>query len=316
MLAPEPFSADWISDYVRLINEARSDHPYFRPESEEELRAGLFEDEEFDPAGISVVRAEGRIVAAGFAEVNLRFVERWGPMGFVDVNVLPAWRHQGLGSALLTHSLDYLLRRGMREALLWSPKPAQERIDFARHRGFSPHLSVYGMLARLPAPRTAAPPPGIEIRPMRLPGEEDSLLRVWNGSFSDHYLFAGTSVDWLGRILQLPRTRLDGMFFALDGATPVGFAICYPNPPDQQRREGPTGYFWELGVVPSHRRRGIGRALFSQGLAWLHAQQMEWAELNVVAANERALGLYREFGFEIVEEYAVLKRPLLAPPAH
>jgi len=51
-------------------------------------------------------------------------------------------------------------------------------------------------------------------------------------------------------------------------------------------------------VEPSHRRRGVARALVRSGLAQAAAMGADEAFLEVAADNLAALALYREEGFE------------------
>ena len=53
-----------------------------------------------------------------------------------------------------------------------------------------------------------------------------------------------------------------------------------------------------LMVAASHRRRGIGRALLEQAVAWAREHGVEKLELHVFPHNEAAIALYESFGFE------------------
>jgi len=52
-----------------------------------------------------------------------------------------------------------------------------------------------------------------------------------------------------------------------------------------------------LAVEPSHRRRGLARALLQTGLAMARTAGAEAAFLEVAADNPAAIALYREAGF-------------------
>ncbi len=53
-----------------------------------------------------------------------------------------------------------------------------------------------------------------------------------------------------------------------------------------------------LMVAATHRRRGVGRALLEQGVAWARSTAIQKLELHVFPWNEPAIGLYESFGFE------------------
>jgi RimJ/RimL family protein N-acetyltransferase len=52
-----------------------------------------------------------------------------------------------------------------------------------------------------------------------------------------------------------------------------------------------------LMVAASHRRRGIGRALLSEAVAWARESGITKLELHVFPHNEAAIRLYEQFGF-------------------
>ena len=53
-----------------------------------------------------------------------------------------------------------------------------------------------------------------------------------------------------------------------------------------------------LMIAASHRRRGLGRALLQQAVAWGGESGIRRLELHVFPWNEPALALYEAFGFE------------------
>jgi RimJ/RimL family protein N-acetyltransferase len=53
-----------------------------------------------------------------------------------------------------------------------------------------------------------------------------------------------------------------------------------------------------LMVAASHRRRGVGRALLEQAVAWAQGAGVRKLELHVFPWNEPAIALYESFGFE------------------
>ncbi len=70
------------------------------------------------------------------------------------------------------------------------------------------------------------------------------------------------------------------------------------------------GAVQNLGVVPQHRRRGLGRALLCRALQGFQQAGLERAGLEVTAENAGAVRLYRQMGFRHVE---TLYKASLAP---
>jgi RimJ/RimL family protein N-acetyltransferase len=63
---------------------------------------------------------------------------------------------------------------------------------------------------------------------------------------------------------------------------------------------GSSSHVADLGlmVAATHRRRGIGRALLEQAVAWARDAGVSKLELHVFPWNEPAIRLYEQFGFE------------------
>jgi len=73
---------------------------------------------------------------------------------------------------------------------------------------------------------------------------------------------------------------------------------------------GDTGAIQNVGVVPAHRGRGLGRALVQQALLGFQLAGMKRVSLEVTADNVPALELYRTLGFQTVRTlYKVLEEP-------
>ncbi len=79
---------------------------------------------------------------------------------------------------------------------------------------------------------------------------------------------------------------------AVDGEI-VGWCDVNPRPWDGFRHCGALG----MGIVPSHRHRGLGRALLCETLAAAEAAGLTRIELEVLASNQLAIALYERNGF-------------------
>jgi ribosomal-protein-alanine N-acetyltransferase len=62
------------------------------------------------------------------------------------------------------------------------------------------------------------------------------------------------------------------------------------------------GYIQRLAVHPDVQRKGAGRALLADGLAWLERRDATRVLVNTQETNERALRLYASFGFQLSPE--------------
>ena len=57
------------------------------------------------------------------------------------------------------------------------------------------------------------------------------------------------------------------------------------------------GYLSDLVVAPAWRRRGIGRALFAEGLDWLRENKIPSAQLQFYAFNKSGAAFWKAMGF-------------------
>ncbi len=62
----------------------------------------------------------------------------------------------------------------------------------------------------------------------------------------------------------------------------------------------PLGHVKDIAVHPSTQGQGVGRSLLARALDVLSEQGVRSAKLEVRRSNEAALGLYRDFGFEVL----------------
>ncbi len=137
--------------------------------------------------------------------------------------------------------------------------------------------------------------PRVEIRPST---EADRLALA--------RLFAAVAEERDGIATEPPvdvearaaRWRLDGDFVAVQGGEVVGHIHV------ERSRHG----FGDLGmaVAKEWRGRGVGSALMAAAIDWAAAQGLHKLSLEVFPDNQRAIALYRKFGF--VEEGRLVKQ--------
>ena len=97
------------------------------------------------------------------------------------------------------------------------------------------------------------------------------------------------------RYLKAVRRHADAaVFVALDGDRIVGRLSLARDPHPASAHVADLG----MMVAASHRRRGIGRKLLDEAVAWARGANVEKLELHVFLWNEPALRLYEDFGFE------------------
>lgn len=86
-----------------------------------------------------------------------------------------------------------------------------------------------------------------------------------------------------------------GLFVLEQEEKPVATAICV--------HDGDLAGLFEIASAPAERRRGFGRRVVMSALKWARLRGAREAWLQVDAANEAAVQLYRSVGFSEVYRY-------------
>ena len=132
---------------------------------------------------------------------------------------------------------------------------------------------------------------GIAVR--RIGETDGTLLRNVDDDIFDEAI----DPTRLAAYLAQPQNLL---IVVLDGDLVIGQcqAVLHTHP-DQP----PTLYIDNLGVAPSHRRRGIARALVAEMMAWGRERGCAEAWVATEPDNEAARGLYASLKGDEVEDF-------------
>jgi ribosomal protein S18 acetylase RimI-like enzyme len=84
-------------------------------------------------------------------------------------------------------------------------------------------------------------------------------------------------------------------FFAIESDQVVGWCDIIPYPYEGCQHVGHMG----MGVVATHRRKGIGEQLLSTAIDDAHSKGIERIEMEVFSTNVGAIALYQKLGFVI-----------------
>ena len=149
----------------------------------------------------------------------------------------------------------------------------------------------FRMRCDLTGPIAAAPlPQGTELLPFgkTIANEARELMRrVYPDGLNDGGISFEGFWAWL---TTEPEYDAELMFAALRDGMVVGFCHCWRD-----------AFVKDLVVAPEFRRRGLGSALLTMGLAAFARRDATFVDLKTDIENETAQSLYRRLGFEIVE---------------
>lgn len=138
-------------------------------------------------------------------------------------------------------------------------------------------------------------PDGIVIRAMR-EGEEEQIYEVHEQSFEDAWMHTREPFDqWQHWFVKDPSFDPSLWFVAEAGGEIVGVAIC-----NARASEPGLGWVRVLGVLRSHRRRGIGEALLRHVFAEFQRRGFDRVGLGVDASSPTgAVALYERAGMRV-----------------
>ncbi|MBW2992997.1 GNAT family N-acetyltransferase [Candidatus Woesearchaeota archaeon] len=94
------------------------------------------------------------------------------------------------------------------------------------------------------------------------------------------------------------KSKKVGFFMALDRGKAVGFIGGEIEKAHPFWRFKRVGYLFNLYVIPSYRRKGMGKELTKAILDWFKKRKIKWIKLHVYANNPRAHSLYKKLGFK------------------
>ena len=132
------------------------------------------------------------------------------------------------------------------------------------------------------------------------PGDAQALVELAGDVGGEEGAWLLTSAEWRSitderRYLRAVRRHPDAaVYLAEDGDAVVGRLSLARDVHPASAHVADLG----LMVAASHRRRGVGRGLLDQAVAWAESAGVRKLELHVFPWNEPAIALYDAFGFE------------------
>jgi mycothiol synthase len=298
---PRPDEAGAYARLERAVTLA----DYGEDEDDEENVAIIFRLLDLERDIWVVEDQAGTLVAGG--QVRARHATRLRSRGVV----LPEHRGRGLGSELLRR----IEERG-RELAAQAPPgeevllgqelaPANhgarhllEQNGYARVRHFWKMVLDFG--GDLPEPQW---PEGIRLIPFDL-SQAREVFDASEHAFADHWGHTPHDFDeW--RAWMIDRDSFDSSLWliARDGDEIAGVSFNYAAPQE--------GWIGVLGVRPSWRRRGLGRALLLESFRELRARGLPRAALGVDAENPTgATRLYERAGMRVLFESHLYRKRL------
>ena len=158
-------------------------------------------------------------------------------------------------------------------------------------------------------PSASATSEPVSVRTLTAPtrSEIEELAELFD-KYRAHYGEASYSSQAIGWLEQNLSSHHLYAFVAEDSGRLVGFAITMEVPASLR-----LAHFWQirdLFVLPTHRRRGVGRALLSSVRAAAIASGALRLVVQTEEDNDPALRLYTDSGYALIKGYCSLMLPI------
>ena len=215
-----------------------------------------------------------------------------------DLRIHPDHRGQGHGGRLVPEGRRIEGDRG-RDLTLYVPSHLPASVAFAERHGFRYHSSQWQFTldpsANVPAPAFASDVVTTVVDPRGV-ADLDAWVAFLLASFEGHPSPMGWTADGMRRLHDSEGFDGSGVLVVAAHEAPDEYVafVRVESYADEGVAAGEIGL---IGVVPSWRRRGLGRELLRWGVTELRGRGVGPIELTVEAANDAATRLYRDAGF-------------------
>jgi len=274
-----------------------------------------FENTALDPTLDSIIGIDDDGVPRAYGWVETNPAARTHHQAMLSGGVDPEWRRLGIGqtvldwqimrarAALAAVAVDSALPRRL---VAHAEEHQTDRFALLERARFTPERWFMQMRCSL-SDEPAQPRPifGIAIVPLRT-GLSEALRQAHNEVFADHWGSQPITEQRWAQYAAKETLRPEWSFLALDTAVPaereppiVGYAIGAAHEQDWAPQGYTEGWTDVLGVVNSHRGRGIAEALLLSSMRAFREAGLQYAGLDVDTENPTgAYGLYARLGYE------------------
>jgi len=232
--------------------------------------------------------------------------------------ILPAWRGQGIGSALLKYNENHL-RKTAQQHPDEAPKffrtgaseNEKESTALLKRFGYQSERYFYDMIRPVGNPLPAAPMlAGLEIRPVT----EDQLPTIFAGldeAFQDHWGHVPLTENNIQGCMKHPTFNPSLWKVAWDGDQVAGMVGNFIDKPENAANNRQRGWTEDIWVRRPWRRQGLARALLVESIHMFAIMGMTETALGVDTVNPNgALKLYESVGYRKNKCYTLYNKSL------
>lgn len=314
-----PYGSDDLAEFVRIGNAANEADGIDERTSEAGLGNWLLtERANYHPTeDIVVATVDGQVAGYGWVDwVQTSDAKReYRTRGHVD----PAWRRQGIGTAIIRHNEARLLDIAARHPDdlprvfgAWAPERRVGAVALVTAAGYQPVRYFFDMVRSTLDDIDLPPlPEGMEIRGVSDMDGYRRLFAADTEAFLDHWGGFDASEASFQQWLKEPNFDPSLFVIAWEGGEIAGAVINTIDAEENEVLDRRRGLLDSVFVRRPWRRRGLAAALVGRSLALLRERGMTSAWLGVDADNPTgALGVYERAGFEVHLRSSAYHKPM------
>lgn len=286
--------------------------PDFYSMTVDRFRYDFYDEDVPMKSRIMVAEDEGHVVGFYHLYTDENLLAR-GRSNLDSIHVSPQGQGKGVGTALVGSVLETAREWGARYVSTAVPGDQPRSLAFLERLGFRRMRTFDKMrLTDLRPEPEPAFPPNYELTTFVRGQDEAPFVEVFNAAFQDTWDFTPVTPAEVAQWNHRPSFNPRGCFllWETDGGDRrlVGFTTVLFNPDRAEQTGRVIGRVYEMGVLPSHRKGGLGFQLLRVAIRYAREQGFQGLDLVTDDQSEAGKQLYAKVGFQEKRSSVVLHR--------
>lgn len=281
--------------------------PDFYSMTVDRFRYDFYDEDVPMQSRIMVAEDEGKVVGFYHLYTDENLLAR-GRSNLDSIHVSPDARGKGAGTALITSVVDTARGWGAKYISTALPGDQPRSLAFLERLGFQ-RVRTFDKMRLTDLSGDVPPlPDGYSLRNFVHGQDETAFVEVFNAAFHDSWDFTPVKVSEVAQWNHRPSFNPRGCFVLMEGDHMVGFTSVLFNPDRAEQTGRVIGRIYEMGVLPSHRKRGLGYLLLRVAIRYARENGFQGLDLVTDDLSEAGKQLYAKVGFQEKRSSVVLHR--------